>query len=284
MFMMRRRIAYVFQALLLAATTLSAGCGDRDHAANQNVGSSSPVLATVGQLIVRADELQRELELLPPALRQGIDEHQLRKKILRQLIRRRALAQQAIRTGLDLEPAVRWKLQRLRESVLVDELHARFLKSLPEPGKDEIDAYFRAHSKRYEQPEGIKLRHWVSKSHQEAAALWKKLSHQSSSQNDAPPPVSERWINVPELPEEWRKILNRLKRPGDLCNPVKMDEQWHIFQLLERRPASSPSPEDIRAQIIADMRHDQWERWVASLLEHQSVHVFQGEFEDVLHD
>lgn len=284
-YMMRRRIARVLTSLLLPSALLfSAGCSNHDHPSSDETLASSPVLAKVGDLEIRDDEVQRELALLPPALRESIDEHQLRKKILRQLIRRRVLTQQATKNGLDLEPAVRWKIQRLKENILIEELRARFLRSLPEPKKDEIAKYFQAHKNRYEQPERLRLRHWVSKNRQAAMELWEKLRTRSSAHQNLTTPVSERWINVPEIPAQWRKVLSRLDKSSDVSKPVKLDEKWHIFQIVEKHSALTPKPEDIRDQIIADMHHDQWETWVASLMEHKPIRVLQAEYADILND
>lgn len=102
---------------VLAAAAWAAGCGPSDPAA-----PPVPVVATVGDAEIRADDFARSFELGFPHLKQGGDP---RRAYLDHMIAEAVLAQEGYRLGLDTAAAVRDQLADLEAELLVEQVFER---------------------------------------------------------------------------------------------------------------------------------------------------------------
>jgi parvulin-like peptidyl-prolyl isomerase len=58
------------------------------------------------------------------------------------------------------------------------------------------------------------------------------------------------WFTRDRMPEAFINAVAKLK-PGELSQPILSPLGWHVIQLIEHRPARTPSFDEARAEIVA---------------------------------
>jgi EpsD family peptidyl-prolyl cis-trans isomerase len=120
-------------------------CGKKGS--DQPVASKSQVVAHVGTEVVTVQELENEFRWANiPATEQNDPE--IIKKVLRDLVVRKYLLQQALNSKLDREPRVLLDVLRSREQVLASAFLTRKAASVP-TGKADVDNYLAKNPMRF---------------------------------------------------------------------------------------------------------------------------------------
>jgi peptidyl-prolyl cis-trans isomerase C len=91
-------------SFLLAAAALAA--------CSKSSSKSGPVVATVGNESITADEMRQRLNETSPFLRARYNTVERKKEFLENLVRNELLAQEAVRQGFDKSPAVKEQMKR----------------------------------------------------------------------------------------------------------------------------------------------------------------------------
>lgn len=117
-----RRAVSAAVALTLA-TLLLAACGDTEKKDDKQVDAgpkmpASPTIATIGKEEIKAYELANEMRLAGVPLDKDKRDDQTTKRIMRELVQRKFLAQKAIAQKLDKEPGFVIEAARAREQML----------------------------------------------------------------------------------------------------------------------------------------------------------------------
>src|SRR3954466_11959059 len=137
-------------SFLLAAAALAA--------CSKSSSKSGPVVATVGNESITADEMRQRLNETSPFLRARYNTLERKKEFLDNLIRNELLAQEAVRQGLDKSPAVKEQMKR----AMIQEL---IKKQLDEKlnGADIADAdlkkFYDSHLEDFVKPERARVFH-----------------------------------------------------------------------------------------------------------------------------
>ena len=123
--------------ILGCCSVLVAGCGKKSG--EQAAAPKGQVVAHVGDQVVTTQELENEFRLanVPPDKQK---DPEVIKQVLRELVARKYLLQQALAAKLDREPAVLLDLLRSREQVLESAFLMRAVASKA-PGKADVEKY-----------------------------------------------------------------------------------------------------------------------------------------------
>ena len=264
---------------------LAAGC----HRRPPQDPSAAPVAWVNGQVIPRAEferELARSLELADGASAPAPDQlAALRHTVLQAGVDRLLFVQEAARRKLEIPPAdVEERLQRMRadwppeefEAVLaqrqqtVDELRAelraqlvqeRLFHELVYPRvavtEEEIRAELQAHPELLQEPEQVHAAQIVVKELDQAkeirarlreGAKFADLARERSLSADAKDGGDLGWFQRGVMPPQFDEVAFSLG-PGQISDVVATDYGFHIFKLLERRPARKKDLPAVRAEI-----------------------------------
>jgi peptidyl-prolyl cis-trans isomerase C len=71
------------------------------------------------------------------------------------------------------------------------------------------------------------------------------------------------WVNSGTLPKSFTDAAAALEPGQYTTRPVKTPYGWHVIRLLERRAASAPPLENIRAQLIANLQREKYQAFLA---------------------
>ncbi len=269
-------------ALLLIAT---AGCQRRPP----DDPSAAPVAWVNGQVLTRAEferELGRSLELADGTSAPAPDElAALRRTVLQARVDRLLFVQEAAKRGLEIPPAdVEQRLQRMRADwpsdefdALLDQRHQtldelrgelraqlvqeRLFHELVYPRvavtEEEIRAELDAHPQLVQEPEQVHAAQIVVKELDQAkeirarlreGAKFADLARERSLSADAKDGGDLGWFPRGVMPPQFDEVAFSLG-PGQISDVVTTDYGFHVFKVLERRPARKKDLAAVRAEI-----------------------------------
>ncbi len=259
---------------LLALAPLLAGC-DRRAETQPPAASFSPIVAEVnGEAITRRD-LDAAIAMLPESLREQRGNPEMRRQLVKRLIRERLLAQKARELGLHLDPEFRQKLARIERHLLADAAREWKEGSLPDPSEAEIRAWYERHPDAFTTPEQIHARHILVADERTAKKLLRHLRRKpddfaaiaarvSLDDNTKARGGDLNWFPRGVMVPAFEQVAFALKK-GEIGGPAHTRFGWHIIQVLDRKPASRRPLDQVRDEIISILRHRQWEQWLATL-------------------
>ena len=196
-------------------------------------------------------------------------------RFARSLYTQRALAAQAVKAGLDKDPAIAQAKGEVREQLLARAWLAEQVKGVM-PDAAATERYARseylAKPERFTLPEEVRVRHIllpVAKDGGDDAqvkARADKLAEQLRAGADfatlakaesADTASAQRggeldWFGRGKMAPAFEQATFALKKPGDISAPVKTPYGWQIIQLLEHQPAKKLPFE----QVLPELRKE----------------------------
>ena len=264
---------------------LAAGC----HRRPPEDPSAAPVAWVNGQVLTRAEfeqELARSLELPDGTSAPAPDQlAALRRTVLQARVDRLLFVQEAAKRGVEIPPAdVEQRLQRMRadwppeefEALLaqrhqtLDELRAELRAQLAQERlfhelvyprvaitEEEIRAELEAHPEQLQDPEQVHAAQIVVKELDQAkeirarlreGAKFADLARERSLSADAKDGGDLGWFPRGVMPPQFDAVAFSLG-PGQISDVVTTDYGFHIFKLIERRPARKKELGGVRAEV-----------------------------------
>ena len=230
------------------------------------------VLMQVAGTQVTDRDVMAELQRVPPEARAAaVAKPGTMQAILKTLMARRLLAQEAHSNGLVANPDMQVLLKINEERVLSD---ARMLQidAAGEPDEAALDAYarnkYQAESRLFEVPAQTHARHiLITGDGEEPKAQAEKLladikggvsfeelaKAQSKDPGSAAKGGDLGFFAEGRMVPEFDAALKDMKS-GEVSAPVKTQFGWHLIQLVERRPAGKRPYEEVRQDLHREAR------------------------------
>ena len=235
--------------------------------------AAGPVLAQGPQAHITAEDIEADALRMPEEMRGSVlSRPKTVSQIASNLYARRALANKAQAEGLASDPQVAAALQVARDKVLSDALLAKIDKdSAPSDAVAEGQArnIYKAKPDRFQAPEQVQVRHILiagtdggARAQAEkvleelkAGANFAQLAKERSADTGSGAKGGDlglfaRGRMVPEFDE----AAFALKQPGDLSGIVETKFGFHILKLDARRPAGLRPYEEVRDDLIKEVR------------------------------
>ena len=236
------------------------------------------VVARMGEVELRADELRAILESLPPEAKvQLATAPQELARIIRLEVLRRSLAAEARGKGWDKRPEVVSQMERAREQMLV----ATYMNNVarpPEgfPSDAEVKAAYDQNAASFAVPKQYRLsqlfvltpadadKAMVTKAQAKAADLATKAKAKGADFGALAKTASEHadsaakggdmgWVAENALIPELREPVSRMAK-GEIAGPIRSPQGWHVVRLDDVREKSMRPLAEVRDQIAAAMR------------------------------
>lgn len=281
---MLRRLTLVTLILLAAAC-------QKETTPPQIQPIDSPAVARVGSTIIHESDIDAEMELLPESLRHLKSDPEARRRVLATLIRRQVLSQKAEELGLDTDPVVHQRINRARNTILIQAVENWQMTNIKAPTDVDIKQYYDTHREEFTVPEQIHARHILVATEDQAkeilqllkrpnadfAALAAQYSLDDSNKSRG---GDLNWFSRGMMVKAFEDAAFALKNPGDRSEPVKTKFGWHIIELLGRRPASIKSLDEAREEIRTNLQEQQLNNWIEELTSNASVHILLPMYTD----
>lgn len=256
-----RRLSRAFA--LLAATAVLAACGGGDAGRPPEPGDQAA--ARVRDQTIWASDVRRE------AVAQGLigdgepldPGSDLFRRVLDEVIDQRLLAREAERRGLDQSPLAQRRLEATRQRILGDMLVESVVNgSISEQA---VERLYQEQLRLARTSEELRLRLILSRTRPEAEAVVGLLAQGAAFEAVA----GERSIDeatrfsggdlgystLDVLPQAYGEAL-RDQPPGALVGPFETQGGWAVVKVEDRRPATPPTLEQARPQIVRYLTYE----------------------------
>lgn len=183
---------------------------------------------------------------------------------------RRTLAHEAVKDGLDKDPAVQAALAQARDRVLSDVKLAR-IDEANKPTAALVESYARtvynANPQRFQAPEQVRVRHVLIRKEAEGAkakaeALLKELKAGADFEAVAKAQSDDKgsgarggdlgWAGRGRMVKPFEDASFALQTPGQLSDVVETQFGFHVIQLVERKAAGPRSFDEVKATLLRE--------------------------------
>ena len=236
------------------------------------------VVAMVNSTPITQSEFDVRWAELPESRQARYQREGGKKKFLEDMIARELLLQEARRMGLDQTTAVREKVQRFQEQLVLDELVREVARQNVPVTQDELEDYYMAHSSAVLATEHIRAAQIIVptavqaldvRKQLEGGADFAKLAQKFSTDQatkfrggDLGP-----YRKGAAPPEIEAAILTQ--NPGTVSEPIKVAAGFALVKVTSRDPLDARSAhvarERLQQELHAEKRHKQFETFLASL-------------------
>lgn len=261
----------VFRVLLSATAFIP-------MAACSSPPAESHVVAVVNGKPITQSEFDYRWSELSDSARSRYDQQGGKKKFLDELISREILLQEAKRQGLDQSLALKERLERIKEQILLDEL-LREVASAPIHVSDgELDAYYRSHEDMILAARQIRGAHIVLQNifqakdmkHQinQGANFFKLAQRYSIDEKTKADGGEFNFSRHGMMDPAIEQLLMTLK-PGAVSDPVETSAGFHLVKVVSRDPEEAQHVDAVRQrlkrELYAEKRRKQVEDVLAKL-------------------
>ena len=140
-----------------------------------------------------------------------------------------------------------------------------------EPGAEEIEAAYRTYVESLPADE-FEVSHMLVPTEASARALIERLdrgedfatlAREHSADDSAQRGGSLGWIHAGKLPAAFTDAVQRLQPGRWTADPVQTPYGWHVIRLEATRPPAAPPPlEQVRVQIVANIKEERYRRFL----------------------
>lgn len=247
------------------------------------------IVATVNGKAISESEFDYRWSELSDAARSRYDRQGGKKKFLHDLISREVLLQEARRQGLDQSLALRERMERVKEQLILDELMKDAASQPVQISDAELDAYYQSHDDMLLAARQIRGAQIVMANVFQA----KDLKHQ----------ISQGW-NFSKLAQRYsldektkadggefnftrKGVLDPAieqflltQKPGAISDPVETTAGFHLVKVVSRDPDEAKHIEAVRQQLkrelYAEKRRKQVEDVLAKLRSAATIRMAAG--------
>ena len=254
---------------------------------------------------VKADEVMASVALLDAREQAALAEDPaLLKQLVQLTLGQRLLLHEARAAGWPERQDVKAKIERAKDTVLAESWLQSVSSPPPEyPGEPEIKEAYEAQKALLATPRQFRIaqifiacpanadKSVIRKAEAKLAAVTKKLAayeldFAAIARTDSEDTASVSnggeigWLAEAQVQPELRPLITRLMK-HEMSKPVRLNDGWHILKCLDRREAGTPTLQDVRGRIVAQLRTAKTkanrDAHVARLLEANPVTVDEEE-------
>ena len=200
-------------------------------------------------------------------MRSSLEEPSQKRAFLEQYVAEELIHQKAKRLELDKDPSVRKQAERAMRQIMIQKVLEDEIKTKVKISEDEMNLYYRAHADRYGEKEAFKVRMMRVDTDQiqgilralETGEAFAELAKRHSLDEATRSKGGEvgDWIEEGLDPTGmgdpnrlWLALENHGE--GDVTEPVGIDGEYYLFQIISHRPARPFSFEEAKKAGLKD--------------------------------
>ncbi|MBD3371073.1 tetratricopeptide repeat protein [Candidatus Fermentibacteria bacterium] len=259
----------------ISMIVLSACGAPRPSSAEQEMDNS--IMATVGDTAITREDIQEELNRIPPYQRTNFETPQGQRVLLEHMVERLLLLQAAEDAGLEedsfvvaqVEQAMR-QVEAAKQRALIQTYYEKMVVDSVEVPEDSILAYYEQHKDdMYHQDNEVKVSHILSETEEDLDQVSQMLESGTAFADvadslSAHAPTAGRggelgWVtesspfpymgNQPEIAESLFAADS-----GDVLGPFQTELGYHFFKVNEKKEEGTKPLEQVRESIAQVLR------------------------------
>jgi peptidyl-prolyl cis-trans isomerase C len=249
----------------------------------------SPILAIVNGKSINQSEFDYRWSELSDAARARYDRQGGKKKFLDDLISREVLLQEARRQGLDQSLALRERMERLKEQLILDELMKDAAAQPVQISDAELDAYYQSHDDMLLAARQIRGAQIVMANVFQAKDLkhqinqgwnFSKLAQRYSLDEKTKADGGEFNFSRKGVLDPAIEQFLLTQKVGAVSDPVETTAGFHLIKVISRDPDEAKHIEAVRQQLkrelYAEKRRKQVEEVLAKLRSSATIRMAAG--------
>lgn len=231
------------------------------------------VLAAVGRNQITLKEFENRISKLPEPYQQMARSRP--RAFLEDWITELLLLEEAKRRGLERQQIVRELAEEARKKILVARLVDDEADLKISVTDEEIQKFYEENKKGYAMPERFRARHILVENEAKASEILSRIKSGGDfakiAQAESQDPSRARGGDIGtfsrgQLIKEFEDAVTSLE-VGQMSGVVRTTIGYHIIQLIEKLPARTLSVDEVRDQIVQDLRAEKKRGAVIALAE-----------------
>jgi peptidyl-prolyl cis-trans isomerase C len=246
-------------------------------------GKNDSVMAVVNGHAITETSFEEEAKMLPPYVKPILETPSGRMQILESMITRDILMQEALRRGIDRREDVRERLNMARRSVILEALLREVSEKAPGLSDESLRKFYEANKDSFQVGERVGVSHILFKDRAEAEEAAKRVKGGTPFDEMAKAAAKKGVITADLGMIERGKFDKTFEAaafaaaPGSVAGPVKTAYGYHLIRVGEKKPAGLQSFEEVKGQILSDLRQqaqrDAFEAFLAELKKQSRIQV-----------
>lgn len=250
-------------------------------ALSDGTNSSAVAFARIGDTDVKVEDFRAYLETLNPNDQAAlVNDPALLNKTVRSLLVEKAVYKEAVARQWDKRPDVTAQLDQIRINT-VSESYLKSVTQAPEgyPSDSELQAAYDSRKDTLQVPRRYQLAEIfvaasksadsivIQKAQDKLDSIQKELKQpgadfaaiaksESDQKQTAEHGGEMGWFVEARMPMEVRVAVMSLARDS-VSEPVRLDDGWHIVKVLDIKEPYTPSLDEIRVQLVQQLRNEQ---------------------------
>lgn len=207
------------------------------------------------------------------------DSPELRDMIVRKLIENEIMIQEAVKRGIDKQPAFKEELNDAREQILARLMVAEWAKANPVSDKELQAEYERLKTAMTGQEYSV--RHIMLETEAEAKAIIASLAkgakfetlakQKSKDKGSAERGGNMGWVHVRQAAPPLAEGMKALGKGQYSKVPVKSDRAWHVLKVDDVREAKVPSFAEARNELTRQIQAQRFNAYLQKLMSEAKI-------------
>ena len=253
-----------------------AACAKKGEQAAGTKAGNSPVIAVVNGQDITAQDYQEEAAALSPYAVKALEDPKNKEKFLENLEDKRLIVQKAESMGLDKDPEMQAKLNRLKDTLLLGEFVKKEILEKANVTDQDVKAYFDQHKADLG---AVRISHILVASQQEAQDILQKLKAGENFASLAKKySLDEKtkanggdlgWVKWEQFGSASLKDAAFKLNPGEVSGIVQSQFGYHIMKVTDKKPASDSDfaklKDALKDQVAEKKKEDLFETYVKDL-------------------
>ena len=247
------------------------------------------VVAFVNGKPITQTEFDHEWADLPDATKARYEKEGGRQVFLKELVDHEMLLQEARRQGLDLDDAIRDRVRRYKEKLLIDELLKDRMKTTVELTKDELDRYYEQHASELLTPLKVRVAQMLLPNYPAAKDLETQVNrggdfgkfaqrysidYKTKAKGGDLGPYRKGLV-IPEVDDAIRTL-----KPGMISAPIKTESGYYLVMITALEPeiiqADLAKRERLRQELLYLKRKQYFDSVIAEIKGKAVVRLADG--------
>lgn len=233
------------------------------------------VLATVNDIEITSDVMNKTIEQLPPERRGYFDSEFGKKQLLDQLVNFELVNAFGLEIGVDKDLAYRTQLEQAEKEIRFNTTMNKIMSTITVT-EEEAETTYNEHPEKYKGDEVIRASHILVDSEELATDILKKINEDGMAFEDAAMefsscPSKEQGGDLGEfgrgmMVPEFETAAFALDKDEMTQLPVKSQFGYHIIKTTDKKGVESASFDEVREQVKGQMLQEKQMEYYTKLL------------------
>jgi len=243
-------------------------------------------LAKVGNTVITEADIEREIKNLPDFVQKMFEGVSGRERFLEELVKRELLYQEALKKGLDKDPAYQKKLEDFKKINLVGLLLEREIETKTKVSDKEIRDYYEKNKEDFAPVSQVRLSHILLNTEEEAQKVLERLKKGEDfgqvAKKSSIDTVSAKkngdlgFFSKGEIPPDFRIAAVRLKT-GEVSEPIKTKSGYEIIKVTDKKVGQVIEFDKIKnlisQNLLAEKQKESFDSYIEGLKKKYKVEV-----------